>query len=313
MSAVISKSTGANLNFVTAIVDSELEAAVAQLLYLHGNNIIYRALTIGSLDRFLAENKLKYQVIYSADFASDNEISKLIVEYSQIKFTQVSRNFDAASFLTEILQSERQPLLRKQERNQNLISVIGSFGSPGISTVTNQIAARFPESTIFYSGREDFRPQVCTINKLIGINDNNLNFLTLPAGKFFLDAGATSTLTATISDRRFSGQLLNWALNTSIKLIYVAKVDGRGFTELSNFLTDYQNLISPPTVIFVLNQQRFNAQARDINAKFLSLLSSHSKYQIPYDHAAAVKYPAKKQWWANTFTKQFDLIAKSLV
>ena len=312
MSAVISKSTGANLNFVTAIVDSELETAAAQLLYLHGNNIIYRALTISALYKFLAEDKSKYQVIYSADFATNDEITKLIAKYSQIRFTKISRNFDAASFLTEILQSERQPLLRKQERNQNLIPVMGSFGSPGISTVTNQIAARFPESTIFYSGREDFRPQVCTINKLIAINDNNLNSLILPAGKFFLDAGASSTLTATISDRRFSGQLLNWALNTSAKIIYVVRVDGRGFTELSNFLTDYKNLISPPTVIFVLNQQRFSTQARDFNAQFLSLLSGHSKYQIPYDYAAAVKYPAKKQWWANTFTKQFDLITKIL-
>ena len=312
MSVVISNSTGANLNFVTAIVDSELEATAAQLLYLHGNNIIYRALTIVALDKFLAEDKFKFQVIYSADFASNDEIYKLIAKYPQFRFTEISKTFDAANFLTEILQSGRQPLLRKQERSQNLISVIGSFGSPGISTVTNQIAARFSEATIIYAGREYLRPQISKLNNLIAITDNNLNSLVLPSGMIFLDAGATSALTATISDRRFSGQLLNWALNTSAKIIYVVKADGRGFTELNYFLNDYRNLISPPPAIFILNQQRFNAPARVFNSQFLSLLTGQIKYQIPYDYAAAVKYPSKKQRWANTFTKQFDLIAKSL-
>ena len=313
MSAVISKTNGANFNFVTAIVDSELEAAAAQLLYSHGNNIIYRALTIAALDRFLAEEKSKYQVIYSPDFASRNEITKLTAKYSQIRFTEILNNFDGASFLKELTQNERQPLLRKQERNQNLISVLGSYGSPGISTVTNQIAARFTDAAILYSGRENIRPLVSQVNKTIEITENNLNSIALSSGKFFLDAGATSALTATISDRRFSGQLLNWALNTSGKLIYVAKQDDRGIAELSNFLIDYKNLISPPPLIFAINQQRFNAEARALNSQVTSLLSGQSKFQIPYDYVSAVKYPSKKQWWANTFTKQFDLIAKSLV
>ena len=313
MSAVTFKSKGASLNFVTAIVDSELEAAAAQLLYSHGNNIIFRALTYASLESFLAEEKSRFQVIYSSDFVSTTLTTKLIANYPQIKFTEISHNFDGATFLAELSQSERQPLLRKPERQPNLISVIGGFGSPGISTVTNQIAARFTDATILYSSRLNSRPQSSSVNKKNEVSENNLASLVLPTGKIFLDAGATSALTTTISDRRFSGQLLNWALNSSAKLIYVIKPGEDGIHSISNFLVDYQNLISPPPLLILLNQQRFNSQARIFNSQFSALLSGQNNFQIPFDHAAATKYPSGKHWWANTFSKQFDLIAKSLV
>ena len=313
MSAATSKSRGANLSFVTAIIDSELEAAAAQLLYSHGNNIIFRALTLAALETFLTEDKSKYQVIYSTDFASNTAIAKLISKHSQIKFTEISNQFDSATFLTTLTQNERQPLLRRQERYPNLTSVVGGLGSPGISTVTNQIAARVTDATILHLPKNNLRPQSCSVNKITEVTENNLSALVSPTGKYFLDAGATSALTSTISDRRFSGQLLNWALNCSAKLIYVIKPDQGGISGLSNFLNDYQNLISPPPLIFVLNQQRFNAQARFLNSQFSSLLTGQHNFQIPYDHSAAAKYPSGKQWWATTFSKQFDLIAKSLV
>ena len=313
MSAATSKVQGASLNFVTAIVDSELEAAAAQLLYSHGNNIIFRALTISTLEVFLSENESNFQVIYAADFASDNLINNLIAKFPQINFSKVSINFDAATLLTNLSQSARQPMVRKNTRHQNLISIMGSFNSPGTSLVTNQIAARFSDASILYSPTNSLRPQISSNNKLIEASENNLNSLISPPEKYFLDAGATTALTATVSDRRLSGQLLNWAVNSSAKLIYVIKPDENGISSLSNFLGDFQNLITPPALICLLNQQRFTAKARLINIQFLTLVSGYPNFQIPYDFSSAAKYPASKQWWSTTFTKQFDLIAKSLV
>jgi len=313
LSAVTSKVQGASLNFVTAIADSELEADAAQLLYSHGNNIIFRSLTISSLELFLSENESNFQVIYSADFASDNLINNLIVKFPQINFTKVSINFDAASLLANLSQSARQPMDRKDIRHQNLISILGSFNSPGASLVTNQIAARSTGATILHPPSNNLRPQINGNNKLIEASEKNLNSLISPSEKFFLDAGATTALTATVSDRRFSGLLLNWAVNSSAKLIYVIKPDENGISSLSNFLSDYQKLIKPPALICVLNQQRFTKKARLINTQFLSLVSGYPNFQIPYDFSSAAKYPAGKQWWSTTFTKQFDLIAKSLV
>ena len=222
-------------------------------------------------------------------------------------------NFDAASLLANLSQSARQPMDRKDIRHQNLISILGSFNSPGASLVTNQIAARSTGATILHPPSNNLRPQINGNNKLIEASEKNLNSLISPSEKFFLDAGATTALTATVSDRRFSGQLLNWAVNSSAKLIYVIKPDENGISSLSNFLSDYQKLIKPPALICVLNQQRFTKKARLINTQFLSLVSGYPNFQIPYDFSSAAKYPAGKQWWSTTFTKQFDLIAKSLV
>lgn len=312
MSAATSKTQGASLNFVTAIVDSELEAAAAQLLYSHGNNIIFRALTTSSLELFLSENESNFQVIYSADFASDNLINNLIAKFPLINFTKVAINFDPALLLINLSQSARQPMVRKDIRHQNLISIIGSFNSPGTSLVTNQISARYTGATILYSSSNNLRPQNSSSNKTLEVSESNLNSLISPSERYFLDAGATTALTATVSDRRFTGQLLHWALNSSAKLIYVIKPDENGIYSLSRFISDYQNLIAPPTLICVLNQQRFTAKARLINTQFLSLISGYPNFQIPYDFSSAAKYPAGKQWWSTTFTKQFDLIAKSL-
>jgi hypothetical protein len=278
LSAATSNSAGVSLNYVTAIVDSELEAQVAQLLFSHGNNIIFRALNLNSLSEFLTNQSSGFQIVHCGDFATDTSINNLKAKFAEIKFTQVTSNFDHAILLANLSQSMRQPLLRKQERLPNLISILGSFGSPGVSTVTNQIAARIPGSTILHATGNTMRPSININNGGTEQLIENLDFSLATSGKYFLDAGSTRALTTSISDRRFSGQLLNWALNSSAKLIYVLIPDENGIAAMSHFQNDYQNLISPPPVIYLLNQQRFNAKARLINNQFLSLVTGHQKF-----------------------------------
>lgn len=310
MSAAITKGKGASLNYVTAIVNGEVEAEIAQLLYSHGNNIIFRALDQQSLINFLSQQSTECQIIYCADFASESTMRSISEKHSCFKFTQIAAGFDPATLLANLSQSLRQPLVRKQQILPNLISVLGSFGSPGISTVTNQLAARFNGSTILVGSSYSMRP-----NLNFGASELLLENLDLDLStsiRYFLDAGPTKALTGSISDRRFSGQILSWALTSSAKLIYVLKPDENGISNLSNFLNDYKNLISPPPIIYILNQQRFNARARLINTQFLSLVAGQVQFQIPYDFSACQKYPSDKQWFTSTFAKQFDLISKSL-
>ena len=310
MSAATTKAQGASLNFVTAIVNSEIEAEVAHLLFSHGNNIIFRALNLSSLSDFLDQQGDEFQIIHCSDFATDSAIGNLKGRFPQIKFTQILAGFDPVALLTDLSQSMRQPLMRKQQRFPNLISILGTFGSPGISTVTNQLAARNQSSTILHAATNTLRPVIN--HKCSELQIENFDINLSATGKFFLDAGSTKALTGSISDRRFAGQILNWALNSSAKLIYVLKPDENGIAGLSTFLNDYQNLIAPPPIIYILNQQRFNAKARLINTQFLSLVSGQIQFQVPFDFAAAQKYPSGKQWLTSTFSKQFDLISKSL-
>ena len=86
MSAATSNSAGASLNYVTAIVDSDLEAQVAQLLFSHGNNIIFRALNLNSLSEFLSNQSSGYQIVHCGDFAADASISNLQAKFVDIKF-----------------------------------------------------------------------------------------------------------------------------------------------------------------------------------------------------------------------------------
>ena len=90
MSAATTKAQGAGLNYVTAIVNSELEAEVAQLLFSHGNNIIFRALNLNSLSDFLIQEVNELQIIHCEDFATDSAIGDLKDKFPQIKFTQIS-------------------------------------------------------------------------------------------------------------------------------------------------------------------------------------------------------------------------------
>jgi hypothetical protein len=312
LSAQTLKSSGAGLNFITAIINSELEANTAQLLFSHGNNIIFRAVTYSALENYLNQNHSQLQIIYSKDFAPAAAINKLKAKFSKITFIEVAENFDPSSLLTQASQNERQPLLINNPRLTNLYSIIGTSNSPGISTIANQIAARVKDSSLFFTPTNGIRPQVSSNTKAVEISSEKLDYITRTTGTLILDAGSTSALTSSLSDRRTSGQLLNWALNSSAKLLYVLKADENGIYQLSRFMTDYQNLIAPPPVVYILNHQRFDSKARLLNTQFKSLMMDKSYFQIPFDYSAAGKYPAAKGWFANTFTKQLDLISRSL-
>lgn len=318
MSAATTKSrkalsTGAALNFVTAIVDSELEATTAQLLYSHGNNIIFRALTEDSLEKYLLQNNINLQVLYSSDFISSKNLGRFRAKFTKVIFKEVSeQGFDPANLLSEVSQKDRQPLVRSNTPISNLISVIGTSGSPGISTVTNQLAARVDQAVIFYFNNHLIRPDAAPASKLSEATPTNWPELITRSEQIFFDAGCTSALTSTLSDRRISGLMLNQALNSSSKLLYVLKADTAGISQLSRFINDYANLIAPPAITYILNQQRFDAKARLINSQFLSIVAGQKYFQVPFDYSEVGKYPAKKALFATTFSKQFDAIAKSL-
>jgi len=72
----------AELNVVTAISDPDFEAMVAGTLYSHGWSVIFRALDVDSLQKFLsASTDLKPLLIYSSDVAELD--SKMLATLSQ--------------------------------------------------------------------------------------------------------------------------------------------------------------------------------------------------------------------------------------
>ena len=63
----MSEASDLKLNLITAISNSEKEDNIAELLFSQGCNIIYRALNLESLERFLDKNQPQSNIIFSKD------------------------------------------------------------------------------------------------------------------------------------------------------------------------------------------------------------------------------------------------------
>lgn len=313
---IINNSTGRA--FITAIANSECEAEVANLLFSHGNNIIYRALTFTGLTNYLQDHgdDEQFTIIYATDLITKDEISKASKLFVKVRFILVkSNNFDATELIALISESIRKPMIRGRDRLTNLIAVLGTPGSPGVSTIANQIAARFNGARVLSLKSDAYRVEVCASNKFVEVE--NLNFFEDLVGghSYFMDAGSTKALTSTLTDRRTSGQLQELALSCAKRIIYVIRADTSGINYLAKFIADYQNLISPPEITYLLNQQRFDASARLVNKQFLSIVAGRDHLQLPYDFRAIQRYPSgdrSRLFTHSTFSKQIDLLCKSL-
>ncbi len=314
---VINKSSGRS--FITAIVNSECEAEVANLLFSHGNNIIYRALTFTALTNYLTEhnNDETLTIIYSTDLIDKSEIARVSKLFSKLRFIPItSDQFNATELLASISESIRKPMVRGRDRIDNLIAVLGSPGAPGISTIANQVAARFQGAHLISLKSDAYRVAVSPMNKVMMVEELNFLERLIDGQSYIMDAGSTEALTSTLTDRRISGQLQDLVLSCAKRIIYVIRADTSGINYLAKFVADYQNLISPPAITYLLNQQRFDSAARLVNTQFLSIVSGKDHLQLPFDYRATQRYPISdrtKLFTYSTFSKQLDLLCKGLV
>lgn len=314
---VINKSSGRS--FITAIVNSECEAEVANLLFSHGNNIIYRALTLSALTNYLTahNNDEELTIIYSTDLIDKSEIARVGKTFSKFRFISITPNqFDATELIASISESIRKPMVRGRDRLDNFIAVFGSPGAPGVSTVANQVAARFQGAQLIALKSDAYRAEISPINKLMMVEELNFSDKLLSDQSYVMDAGSTKALTSTLTDRRISGQLQDLVLSCAKRIIYVIRADTGGINYLAKFIADYQNLISPPAITYLLNQQRFDSAARLVNTQFLSIVNGKDHLQLPFDYRAAQRYPSSnraKLFTYSTFSKQLDLLCKGLV
>ena len=69
----MSEASDLKLNLITAISNSEKEDNIAELLFSQGCNIIYRALNLESLERFLDNNQTQSYIIFSSDFLKEKD------------------------------------------------------------------------------------------------------------------------------------------------------------------------------------------------------------------------------------------------
>jgi hypothetical protein len=303
------------LNLITAISSSDQEEIVASLLYSQGCNIIYRAITLDGLTKFLSELKTLVSVLYSKEFGSQAELTKLIKVFKQHNFLEIDDRFDPLSLISNLAGITRPALLQQLVRLDNLVTVIGSPDSPGISTITNHLAIELSASLIT-SNHHNLRP--LGLSKVNQIPASELGKTLEEFGKdqLIIDGGSTTSLTKILADRRVNAQWLSQSISCSRYLVYIVKSGDNGMTYLSEFISDFNNLINAPLLFCVLNQQRFDRYGQVIQKRFNDLASSYPMFALPYDIGAirAMNSPQSKfKFWRNSaFSNQIAKIGNHL-
>lgn len=303
------------LNLITAISSSDQEEIVASLLYSQGCNIIYRAITLDGLTKFLSELKTLVSVLYSKEFGSQAELTKLIKVFKQHNFIEIDDRFDPLSLISNLAGITRPALLQQLVRLDNLVTVIGSPDSPGISTITNHLAIELSASLIT-SNHHNLRP--LGLSKVNQIPASELGKTLEEFGKdqLIIDGGSTTSLTKILADRRVNAQWLSQSISCSRYLVYIVKSGDNGMIYLSEFISDFNNLINAPMLICVLNQQRFDRYGQVIQKRFNDLASFYPIFALPYDIGASRAMnssQSKYKFWRNSaFSNQIAKIGNHL-
>jgi hypothetical protein len=301
------------LNLITAISNSDQEEKIAALLHSQGCNIIYRALNMDSLTTFLASNNSKVNVIYTQDFISLARLKELSTSYAGLKLIQITQDLNSQELLKQLAQTTRPPLLHQLSRANNLVAVLGTPGSPGISTITNHLAI-IKSAQVIAAQHHNLRPQSSAKVETISALELDKKLATLASGVAIIDAGTSLALTKTISDRRMNALWLSHSLACAANLIYVLNANDNGISYLAEFVSDFKNILNPPPIFFVLNQQRFDRRGQKIQSKFLEVLGNYPSFQIPQDQRA-VRFQAEGPnyfWRSTTFNKQIQKIGNQL-
>ena len=308
------EATNLKFNIVTAIGGSEEEESVAALLYSQGCNILYRALDLLSLDRFLKNCSLEVIIIISTDFLTSKELISISDKYSKHRFIQCDIKSDGISYLmTELSKSSKSLPSQKILRRGNLTTVIGSPGSPGVSTIVNHLAINLA-ATIITSNHHNLRPK--TISKVISTSSLNQQLSKVDSDRVIIDGGSATLLTTTLADRRINAQWLSESVACASNLIYTINSDENGIYYLQNFTKDFINLIDPPNIIYILNKQRFDRAGLLIQSQFLELTAGFESTLIPYDpRVQRMLTNTSKRfnfWSSDTFSKQINKIGVQL-
>jgi hypothetical protein len=264
------------LKIVTAISDSGTEQKISSLLFTQGFDILYRALSPSNLLKFITSNSEAMIIVHSNNFLSNSDLANIVKLNNKNRFVEVSLDsFSALELLSDLSNLSQNNKTYNVERLENVCAVIGTPGSPGVSTLSE------------------------------GIKSLNSN-------KIFIDSGSTINLTNTFSDRRVNSRWLKEVVGTCSQLLYVAKSDDLGIEYLAKFVSDLENLIDPPEITFILNQQKFDRSGQELQTRFRNLINGSRYFILPFTNRLTQEIPLKgiktSYWRANSYQKQIAKI-----
>ena len=287
------------LDVVTAIGDAEAEDYVAQLLFTQGWNIIYRALDMDSLEKFLRQRgkELRTIIVYKSDLSNfSNHILENLASptVTNISLDDVAINAHAimlhlrARLRLPLITNQPAPVLKSEVILEKLEQVVitGTQGAPGRSTIALNLALElnYPIYDL------DFKAPAQ--NYLINRNKIEIELKQLNGekprefkseGHAVLDIGALPPLDELVNDRRWSAILLNSVLEQTTHLIYICRASGLSLIRLEKFISQFPILLRKIPVSYIFNLAGNSREERALEKHFIKMVEGESHLVIPSD------------------------------
>lgn len=310
------KSEIPQLEVVTAISDSDSEDFVSQLLFSQGWSIIYRAMDMDGLMEFLESRsgELRTVVIYKSDLP--NFEGTLLDAVANSKVTNICIDeieINSHKLMTYIRGQLRLPLIATQspansERNiekknhevaivrkPSVITITGTVGSPGRSSVALNIANYLAANSAVNLYDADLQaPALEYLKGRSEKNSENLKLITLisresllqtkvgdSSGINIVDLGALPPLSQVVNDRRWQAGFINRTLEETTTLIYLCKSNGLSLIRLEQFMSQFPVLLRNLPIIYILNQSGGTREDRALANRFSKMCDGETSFVLP--------------------------------
>jgi hypothetical protein len=136
-------------------------------------------------------------------------------------------------------------------------------------------------SKIICSNQNNLRPNekvdVFSISASNLINTIKENY----AAKVIINVRSSVNVAGIASDIRVGAKWVREVIGSCDKLLYLIKSDRCGLGYLHKFVKEFNNLLDPPEVIYILNQQRFNKNGQEIQIEFKRLIQDSKYFIVP--------------------------------
>ena len=326
------KSEIPQLQVVTAISDSECEDFVSQLLFSQGWSIIYRAIDMAGLMEFLDARKgeLRTVVIFKSDLPNFDEALLESASNSKVKNICIDKiETNSHQLMTYIRGQLRLPLIANAglanseklgaiqsqqvpaERKPCVITITGTVGSPGRSSVALNIANHLAANSQVNLYDADLRaPALEYFIGRAGKNNENLKLSSLISQEKLIDSkigdssainivdlGSLPPLTEVVNDRRWQAGFINRTLEETTTLIYLCKSNGLSLIRLEQFMSQFPVLLRKLPIIYILNQSGSTREDRALANRFSKMCDGEISFILPMNHRINTNLaePAKRE------------------
>ena len=326
------KSEIPQLQVVTAISDSECEDFVSQLLFSQGWSIIYRAIDMAGLMEFLDARKgeLRTVVIFKSDLPNFDEALLESASNSKVKNICIDKiETNSHQLMTYIRGQLRLPLIANAglansgklgaiesqqvpaERKPCVITITGTVGSPGRSSVALNIANYLAANSQVNLYDADLRaPALEYFIGRAGKNNENLKLSSLISQEKLIDSkigdssainivdlGSLPPLTEVVNDRRWQAGFINRTLEETTTLIYLCKSNGLSLIRLEQFMSQFPVLLRKLPIIYILNQSGSTREDRALANRFSKMCDGEISFILPMNHRINTNLaePAKRE------------------